>query len=266
MLIEAVESAARRRPGAEVFALPLAGGVATYGGPGSPLNKVAGIGLAGPPERGAFDQVEQAYSARGVAVQVELSSLADPEVGAMLCERGYRLAGHENVLGLSLDPGGAARAAGGVPGRGEIEVLPGDYADFTEWCETLEAGFAAPDGHGAAPHEVFDQEMMRTTFADVCAAPGVCRYLARRSGVVAGGASMRIGEGIAQLCGAATLPAHRRRGVQAALLAKRLHDAARQGCDLAVVTTMPGSKSQENAQRRGFALLYARAILVRRPR
>jgi len=48
-----------------------------------------------------------------------------------------------------------------------------------------------------------------------------------------------------------------------ALTARRLADAQRAGCDLAVVTTSPGSKSQENAQRHGFELLYARAILVR---
>ena len=41
--------------------------------------------------------------------------------------------------------------------------------------------------------------------------------------------------------------------------------AADFGPDLAVVTTQPGSKSQENVQRRGFALLYSRAILVRPP-
>jgi hypothetical protein len=35
------------------------------------------------------------------------------------------------------------------------------------------------------------------------------------------------------------------------------------GCDIAVVTTAPGSKSQENVQRRGFDLLYTRAILVK---
>jgi hypothetical protein len=29
------------------------------------------------------------------------------------------------------------------------------------------------------------------------------------------------------------------------------------------VTTMPGSKSQQNVQRAGFELLYARAILVK---
>jgi hypothetical protein len=53
--------------------------------------------------------------------------------------------------------------------------------------------------------------------------------------------------------------------VQTALLQARLQDAARRGCDLAVITTAPGSKSQQNAQRRGFALLYARALHVKAP-
>jgi hypothetical protein len=51
--------------------------------------------------------------------------------------------------------------------------------------------------------------------------------------------------------------------VQTALLSVRLADAARAGCDLAVVTTQPGSKSQQNVQRRGFHLLYTRAVLVK---
>jgi GNAT superfamily N-acetyltransferase len=84
--------------------------------------------------------------------------------------------------------------------------------------------------------------------------------------VVAGGGAVRISDGLVQLAGAATLPSHRRRGVQSALLRARLLDAARQGCDLAVVTTEPASKSQENVQRAGFALLYARAVLIRAPR
>jgi GNAT superfamily N-acetyltransferase len=67
------------------------------------------------------------------------------------------------------------------------------------------------------------------------------------------------------LCGAATLPAFRRRGVQSALLHARLAQARQAGCDLAVVTTQPGSKSQENVQRAGFELLYVRAVLVRDP-
>jgi hypothetical protein len=54
--------------------------------------------------------------------------------------------------------------------------------------------------------------------------------------------------------------------VQTALLATRLLDAATAGCDIAVVTTAPGSTSQKNVQRRGFHLLYTRAVLVKRPR
>ena len=74
---------------------------------------------------------------------------------------------------------------------------------------------------------------------------------------------MRIDDGVAQLGGAATRPVHRRRGVQTALIAARLAEAARQGCDLAVVTTQPGSKSQQNVQRFGFEMMYTRAVLVR---
>jgi len=92
---------------------------------------------------------------------------------------------------------------------------------------------------------------------------GATPYLAYYHGVVAGGGSLRISEGVAQLTGAATVPACRRRGVQTALLAARLADAARAGCDIAVVTTAPGSKSQQNVQRRGFHLLYTRAVLVK---
>ena len=35
--------------------------------------------------------------------------------------------------------------------------------------------------------------------------------------------------------------------------------------DIAVVTTQPGSKSQQNMQRQGFDLLYTRAILLKQP-
>ena len=106
--------------------------------------------------------------------------------------------------------------------------------------------------------------------ADLVVVPGFARYVAELTDSagtaqppsIAGGASLRQCGGIAQLCGSATLPGLRRRGVQSALLAARLADAARAGCDLAVITTQPGSKSQ-NAQRAGFTLLYSRAILVR---
>jgi ribosomal protein S18 acetylase RimI-like enzyme len=64
------------------------------------------------------------------------------------------------------------------------------------------------------------------------------------------------GGGIAQFTGAATAPAHRRHGVQTALLSARLADAAAAGCDIAVVTAQPGSKSQQNVQRQAQAARF----------
>jgi hypothetical protein len=68
---------------------------------------------------------------------------------------------------------------------------------------------------------------------------------------------------VAQFTGAATLPNARRRGVQSALLDARLAAARWAGAEFAVITTRPGSKSQENAIKSGFSLLYARAVLLK---
>ena len=51
--------------------------------------------------------------------------------------------------------------------------------------------------------------------------------------------------------------------MQTALLRARLKEAAAAGCTIGVVVTQPGSKSQQNVQREGFALLYARHLLVK---
>jgi hypothetical protein len=177
----------------------------------------------------------------------------------LLTERGYRLAGFENVLGRRLpapDLELLRRQGGG------IEVAPSERDEFPVWLDVVAIGFANPDAQGIASHEAFSREATERVMKDLASAPTLVRYLARRDGTPAGGASMRAVDGVCQLCGAATLPEHRRRGVQSAMLARRLDDATRAGCEVAVVTTLPGSKSQQNVQRLGFELLYTRAILV----
>lgn len=253
---EAARSAAERRPGDPWFATPIGGGMATFAGPGSPLDKVAGAGFTGPLDEAELDLVERAFAQHRSPVQLELSCLADPSIGALLTRRGYSLVAFENVLGRALpvdepDPIGSG-----------ITVTASGPSELPVWLDTVVTGFASPDGPVAA-HDLFAREALERGINDMAASPGFTRYLARRGGEVAGGASLRTKDGIAFLSGATTLPAHRRNGVQAALLATRLRDAARAGCDLAVITTLPGSSSQHNAQRRGFELLYTRAILVR---
>lgn len=238
--------------------IPLAGGVASFAEVGSPLNKVAGLGFGGVPSVAALHEIEQAFTARGVPVQVELPHLADPAIGALLTDRGYQLAWFENVLGLALE---------GEPERltpAGIEVRPSGDDEFDAWLDVVTDGFTYPDAQGVPSNEEFPREVVATVMRDLVAV-GVLRYVALRDGVIAGGASFRMADGVAQLAGAATAPAHRRRGIQTALLSARIADATAAGCDVAVITTQPGSKSQQNAQRRGFDLLYTRAVLVKQP-
>ena len=255
-LIARASEAAWRRAAAAGFVIPIAGGVASFAEEGSPFNKVAGLGFGGVPGAAALDEIERTFAARGAPVQIELAHLADPAIGALLTGRGYRLVSFENVLGLALT---------GAPERvtpAGIEVRPSGDDEFESWLEVVAEGVAHPDSQGVPSHEEFPREVVAGAERDFAAA-GVVRYAAWRDGIIAGGASFHLSGGVAQLTGAATAPAHRRRGIQAALLSARLADAAAAGCDIAVVTTQPGSKSQQNVQRRGFDLLYTRAVLVR---
>jgi GNAT superfamily N-acetyltransferase len=250
--------AARRRTGTPGFAIPIAGGVASFAGQGSPFNKVAGLGFAGLPGPAALDDIEKAFAARGSSVQVELSILADPAIGAQLTGRGYRLESFENVLGRDLTDGFQPVMPPG------IEARRSDADELEAWLDVVAEGSVHPDAQGVPWHEEFPREVIIGAERDGIAA-GAVRYTGLRGGIIAGGATMRIADGVAQLTGAATAPAHRRHGVQTALLSARLADAAAAGCDIAVITTQPGSMSQQNAQRQGFDLLYTRAVLVKQP-
>jgi len=92
--------------------------------------------------------------------------------------------------------------------------------------------------------------------------PDIRRYIAWIGERPAGGGAAWAHEGVLGICGTATLPAFRRRGVQRAVTIRALQDAAGH-CDLAIATTAPGSTSQRTFERLGFRVLYTRAILVK---
>lgn len=255
-------------PGRSVFIRELGGGVVVHVGSESPFNKMIGIGLGGPlttVDEQMLEAVECEFAARATPLQAEVCILADSSVPRLFTERGYRLLGFENVLGLRLDSDLAARLSA-LPFPAELQVSPTTESEGAAWMDAVATAFEHSDAvPGGESHESFSRAAIEQAMTDMLRADGFSRHLARMGGDIAGGASLRLGDGVAQLCGAATLPQHRRRGVQTALLARRLLTAWHSGCDVATITTQPGSKSQENAHRRGFTLLYSRAILVRAP-
>ena len=250
---------AMRATGAHVDAWPIGGSFAVLGEADSPFNKLIGLGFDGLPDAAELDTIERGHAARRARLQVELATLADPAVGRLLTSRGYRLIGFENVLARRLDQVATAAAEG-------IGIVEVDADSSARWITTVTEAFLQADVFdGPASHESFDRATLERTYQYFAAVPGASRLLARLDGEVAGGASLFIHEHSALLCGAATLPASRRRGVQSALLQARLTRAREAGCEMAVVTTQPGSKSQENVQRAGFELIYSRAVLVKEP-
>lgn len=259
-LLRSAAQMARARGVTDVLALDVGGGIAVWIEAGSPLCKVAGLGFSGDFDVAALGPAEEHFARHGAALQVELSSLADPTVAPSLCDRGYRLVGFENVLGRPLE--GRVLEAG----TGSVEVRESPAAELGQWLELSITGFATPDDRGIASRDVFPRDVLERAMTDLVRCDGMKRYIAAVDGADAGAGAMRLSaHGIAQMCGAATVPQLRRRGVQNALLRRRLEVAAQAGCDLATVTTQPGSTSQQNVGRHGFELLYVRAILVREP-
>jgi hypothetical protein len=64
LLAAAAASAERRHPATRVFAMPLAGGIATFTSPGAPMNKVAGLGFGGRLDERELTAVEKAFAER----------------------------------------------------------------------------------------------------------------------------------------------------------------------------------------------------------
>ena len=246
----------RTEPEGAAFVDAIGGGVAVYTGPASPMNKMIGAGFDGVPSETQLGTIEEKFRQRSAPLQAEVATLADPAFVARLTTRGYVLQNFENVMGRVIRDEDAGR-----PDGISINVMGSDSAEA--WLDAALTGFMHPDGMGVPADELPPREAMEAAMRPFAGTEGFRRYGAWIDGELAGVASLRLDDGIAQLCGAATIPAFRRRGVQAALLRRRLADSVSAGCDLAVLTVQPGSTSQENGHRQGFALLYARAILVR---
>lgn len=245
------------RPDLRVVVQRLGSGVAVFAGPSSPMNKMIGVGFGEPPPDDHLRSIENAFHERNAPLQAEVSALARPEFVTRLSARGYQLKGFENVHGRAISSPGPTPAHSPI----DITLMRDDERDL--WVDASITSFLDGDTEGAQADELPPREAFEGPIRAVMDVPGFQRYCAWIDGRLVGTATLRIDHDLAQLCGAATLPAFRRRGVQTALLQRRLADAAAAGCEIALMTTSPGTKSQENGLKQGFALLYVRALMVK---
>lgn len=237
----------RFSPGYPFAAEHVAGGIAFFGGVDYPVNQTVGMGFEGEVSAQQLDQVEEFFRSRGVPSTVVLSPLAHESLRILLGERGYGIAEFNSVLIRRIDPQEPLSIPPGIV----VERVTADT--LQPWMSALAKGFAQ------------DIAVAEEVFGGFAALPGALAFLARIGGDAVGGCGGRvIAEArLAAFFGTATLPEYRQRGVQSALIAQRLHEAAQAGCEYAVVSTHPGSGSQRNMERRGFRLAYTKCVMTR---
>jgi ribosomal protein S18 acetylase RimI-like enzyme len=247
-------------PSSRAFVEAIGGGVAAYAGRSSPMSKMIGVGLRGTPSETELQQVEDAFRARGAPLQAEVATLAEPALALLLTKRGYVLQNFENVSGRRIVDDDRT-----PPDAGDVRIARMTATNAAEWIDVAITAFQHPDGEGVPADALPQREVLEAALWPWTRIDDFRKYGAWVDGHLAGVATLRVDDGIAQLCGAATLPRFRRRGIQAALLRTRLADGAEAGCDIVVATTQPGSTSQANLHKQGFSLLYARALLLKSP-
>ncbi len=242
-------------------ALEVGGGMALCGAPGSPFNKVLGLGLGATVSDADLDAIDEFYDERGVASQIELCPLATQGLAPRLAGRGYTLQGFENQLARVLD--GTDRGQPTLPPSIDaLTVAPAVTADHeAQWIDVVAQGFVA--AVEMAAHDVV--LLAQGNLHDVMRAfqhEDQVRYLVWKDGRPIGGGAAWFIDGVVGLTGTATLPSHRGRGVQHAVVARMLADAAGRA-DLAIATVEPGSQSQRTFERFGLGVIYTRAVFIR---
>ena len=238
---------ADRAAGAPARAVAFAGGTLAAFGPGRYVNRAVGVSLDDLDDD-QLDELEAFFTAAGVPPSLEVASWAPATLLARLATRGYTIAWFRNVYVATLDDR--------LPPHHPAMIVD-EVTDDTleEWLGVLRVGneLTTPD------EATISDEWARASRA----VTGTTDYLAHLDGVAAGCGSIIPESGLGWIGGATTVPAYRRRGVQGALIRRRMTAAYESGCDLAVVTAVPSGDSARNVARLGFTLAYCQAVLTK---
>ncbi len=226
----------------------IAGGVAIFHEPNSGITQAIGVGMHGMVDAAEMDRLEAFFHARGSAAVIDLCTLADASVLAMIQEREYTIREISHVLARRLDREERFETTAG------ITIESAAAGEFRSWARLMIAGFSEQE---SVPEEQVD------ILASADPAPETWFGLAEGSRVAT--AALAVHDRVATLFGDATVVRARRRGLQLALIRQRLEAAAALHCDLATASVLPGSVSHRNYERAGFQLVYAR-VKVSRPR
>lgn len=217
---------------------------AMFDGVGSPATQTFGLGTLGVASDATLYELERFFHQRGSEVYHEVSPLADPSILALLTGRGYLPIEMSSVMHRPL-----AANADGAPPQTDVRARLIAPDEAALWADI------SAQGWGETPEL---SAFMRDFGMVNARARGVACFLAELEGTPIAAGAVAMHGGVALLAGASTIPQWRARGAQAALLRARLQHAVARGCDIAMMGALPGSTSQQNAERQGFFIAYTR--------
>lgn len=242
--VDFIEARAKAFPDRDARWLEVAGAFAMFDGPGSPVTQTFGLGMFQEITANDLDRIEEFYQSRGADVFHEVCPLADPSAFKLFNERNYRPVEFSSVLYRPISPDLHLDANRNQ----EVKVRLIEKNEVELWAQTAFEGWSE-----FAEVADFLREMGQVT-----AQSRALSFIAELNGKPIAAGALTIAGDVALLAGASTIPTARRQGAQLALLEERLRYAATHGCTVAMMTTLPGSGSQRNAERHGFRIAYTR--------
>ena len=222
-----------------------------HGIPSPHFNRIMGTG---PRCFVRIDEMLRFYSERFTPARVDLCPFgADGEVLDSLSQRGLRP--------VELQTNLFAEIADASP-RSDVrmrirEVSPSEVDGFAAAYErAYNYGRQTPSGIVA-----FRKASIRAR----CGRGDWRFFAAEIEGSVVAGGVLHLHAGVATMAGGATLPTHRGRGCQRALLAYRIKVAGELGADLIAGRCAVGSVSQRNMEAAGLTTAYTKLIWSHQP-
>ena len=204
------------------------------------FNSVVGLRAA---QAHHVESLAKWYREHGVKGQFQMvPGLSDAAIGRELARLGYYQSGFHAAL--ICEPDAAQPAPAGIA----IEQVK-DAAVLEVFLETHAAGWKIPDPEG-----------FKANVRGWLGEPGWSLYLAGLDGKPAATGILDVRDKVAYCADAATVPAFRGRGLQAALLRRRIADAAAAGVDFICSGAAYLSTSHRNMERVGMRVQFVRAL------
>lgn len=223
--------------------IELGGTYALFDGIDSPMTQTFGLGLFDSFADSKLSLIENFFKEQKAPVNHEVSPLADPSLMPLLNQRGYQPCELTNVLFTPV-------SEASVPHVGNIKTRIIKNGEEKPWAKASMRGWLSGD-------QVIDDSMLDFGVISASTAGGFAFVAEFADQIIATG-MLYIFDDMALLGGASTVPEHRGRGAQTALLKARLDFARIHGCKMAMMCASPGSQSQRNAMKNRFQVAYTR--------